>query len=83
MKRRFVRIALVVLGIFGILQYVYIQFTPLALNYGGVVTESMYGTTVITEVVMVRDWSLGIIGALIGVVMLSLGVWCFKGHCHD
>jgi hypothetical protein len=68
-------ITLIILGSLGVLQYIYFQCTPLALNYGGVVTEKIGGVDVVTEIIWTRDWSVGIVGALIGAVILFFGVY--------
>jgi len=68
-------ITLIILGCLGVAQYIYFQFTPLAFNYGGVVTEKIAGHDVVTEIIWVRDWSVGIVGALIGAVILFFGVY--------
>jgi hypothetical protein len=70
-------IAFIVLGSLGVLQYVYFQFTPLAFNYSyKVVPDSEYGKfgLMTLETTVTRDWTAGIIGALIGIVLLCLGI---------
>jgi len=74
-------IALVVLGILGIAQYIYFQFTPLAFNYSYSVTPDkdfgefglMHLDTIVT-----RDWSVGIVGAGLGILLLLVGVFKLK-----
>lgn len=74
-------IILIVLGSLGILQYIYFQFTPLAYNYEGVVTETdIFGHEIITEVIWTRDWTAGIVGALIGIILLFFGVGYFRSR---
>ena len=68
-------ITLIILGSLGVIQYIYFQLTPLALKYGGVVTERIAGHDVVTEIIWVRDWYVGIVGALIGVVILFFGIY--------
>ena len=65
----------IVLGILGIAQYAYFQFTPLALDYAGVITERIAGQDVVTEILWTRDWTLGIVGAAIGVGLLIFGIY--------
>jgi len=71
-------IVLVVLGIIGMGQYVYFQFTALAYTYEyykyhepGVPGE-MIGVNVI------RDWGVGLAGAIVGAVLLGLGIYRFR-----
>jgi Sec-independent protein secretion pathway component TatC len=70
-------VILTILGILGIAQYVYFQFTPLALKYSYVVTpDSAYGQFGLNHITTIatRDWTLGIVGLVIGVVLLILGI---------
>jgi len=76
-------IALIVLGILGIAQYAYFQFTPLALNYAGVVTESIAGQDVVTEILWTRDWTSGIVGVAMGVGLLIFGIFRLKRAKHE
>jgi len=76
-------IVLIALGILGIAQYVYFQFTPLALDYAGVVTERIAGQAVVTEILWTRDWTSGIVGAAIGVGLLIFGVSRLRRAKHE
>ena len=71
-------IVLVVLGVIGVAQYVYFQFTPLAYTYEYYtyympgVPHEMIGVNV------TRDWGLGLVGAIVGAVLLGLGIYRFR-----
>lgn len=74
-------ITLIVLGILGIFQYVYFQFTSLALNYTYKIwPDEEFGKFGLQhiETTVTRDWSLGLAGILIGAVLLVLGIWRLK-----
>jgi len=71
-------ITLIVLGVVGVLQYIYFQLTPLALNYSyELVPDPEYGQFGLKtiETTVTRDWTVGVIGLLIGLVLLSIGVY--------
>jgi len=67
-----------VLGILGIAQYTYWQFTPLALNYSYIVVPAeeygQFGLKTI-EMIITRDWTVGVIGLLVGLVFLAIGIY--------
>ena len=68
----------IMLGVFGVAQYIYFQSTPLAYNYHyESVPDPTYGKfglmTIITTTT--RDWTIGLVGLLIGLVLLSLGIF--------
>ena len=64
-------IIFIILGIIGLAQYAYFQSTALAYVIDGVVKEG----PVIVEVLHHRDWTLGIAGAIIGTILLILGIY--------
>jgi hypothetical protein len=71
-------IVFTILGAFGVAQYVYWQFTPLALSYSyRVVPAEEYGQFGLKtiETTVTRDWTVGVVGLLIGLVLLSIGVY--------
>jgi len=71
-------IVFMILGTLGVAQYVYWQFTPLALNYNySVVPAEEYGQFGLKtiETTVTRDWTVGVVGLLIGLVLLSIGVY--------
>ena len=72
---------LTTLGILGIIQYIYFQFTPLALKYSYIITPDpnygQFGLNHITTIAT-RDWTLGIVGLVIGIVLLTLGIITLK-----
>jgi len=71
-------ITLIVLGVVGVLQYIYFQLTPLALNYSyELAPDPEYGQFGLMdlETTVTRDWTVGVIGLLIGLVLLSIGVY--------
>jgi hypothetical protein len=70
-------ITLIALGVVGVLQYIYFQFTPLALKYSYEMTpDPEFGEfgLINLETSVTRDWMLGIIPALVGVCLLVFGV---------
>ncbi len=81
MKRK---IVLFTLGTLGIAQYIYFQCTPLAFNYSyETIPDPILGKFGVMnlETTMTRDWTLGIIGLLIGLVLLILGtIQLIKEH---
>ena len=64
-------LTLITLGSLGIIQYIYFQFTP---KYGRILLREIVDHEVIAEIIWTKDWSIGIAGALIGVVILFLGI---------
>ena len=62
-------IALMILGVAGIGQYIYFQFTPLAYNYDLSKSGNMIHVTA------TRDWTVGLIGAVIGAILLGIGIY--------
>lgn len=70
-----VAIVLVVLGITGIGQYVYFQFTPLAYTYE---YYTYYIPGVPYEMIgvnMIRNWGVGLAGAIVGIMLLGIGIY--------
>ena len=67
-----VAITFLVLGIAGIAQYIYFQFTPLAFNY------DVYQSDNLIHVTATRDWTVGLVGAVAGIVLLGLGVYRYR-----
>jgi len=64
-----VAIALLILGIAGIVQYIYFQFTPLAYNY------TLYESDNLVHVIATRNWTVGLAGAVVGAILLGLGIY--------
>ena len=71
-------IALIVLGIIGLGQYAYFQlFSNLAFNYEyELVIENVGGIEVpMVHVITTRDWVVGLGGAIIGIILLGIGLY--------
>ena len=68
-------IALIVLGIIGLGQYAYFQLTPLAYKYETIITGQAPGGGDILSVVVTRDWIAGLGGAVIGIILLGIGLY--------
>ena len=67
-----VTIALLILGIAGLAQYIYFQFTPLAYNH------TFYESGGLTYMTTTRDWTLGLIGAVVGAILLGVGIYRYR-----
>lgn len=65
-------ITLLILGVAGVGQYVYFQLTPLAYNY------SVYESGGLVHVIATRNWTVGLMGAVIGMVLLGLGIYRYR-----
>jgi hypothetical protein len=64
-----VAITLLVLGLAGLAQYIYFQFTPLAYNY------DLYESGSMIHVTATRDWTIGLVGAILGAILLGVGIY--------
>ena len=76
-------IILTVLGAIGILQYSYFQlFTKLAFNYESeIILEDVGGMQVpMIYVTVTRDWTVGVGGAVIGLILLIWGIRLVTGR---
>ena len=74
-------ITLIVLGAIGLGQYAYFQlFTKLAFNYEyELVIENVGGIEVpMVHSIMTRDWLVGLGGAIIGAILLGIGIYRLK-----
>jgi hypothetical protein len=67
-----VAIALLILGIAGLAQYIYFQFTPLAYNY------TLHESGNLIQVIATRDWTVGLIGAVVGAILLGVGIYRYQ-----
>lgn len=71
-------IILIVLGVIGLAQYAYFQlFTKLAFNHEyELVIENVGGIEVpMVHVIVTRDWIVGLGGAIIGAILLGIGIY--------
>jgi len=73
--RRLRAIILIVLGIVGLGQYGYFQSSPLAYVIDGVVRENVGGYPVVVEIISHRDWTVGIVGAIVGLMLVGWGIY--------
>lgn len=73
-------VVLLVLGAIGILQYVGVQLTSLAYKYEVVVIGQAPDGGDMLGVNVTRDWTVGLVGLIIGVVLLGIGVYRFSHH---
>jgi len=65
-------IALLIIGVAGLAQYIYFQFTPLAYNY------DLYESGNLIHVTATRDWTVGLAGALVGAILLGVGIYRYR-----
>lgn len=71
---------LVVLGVIGLGQYVYFQLTPLGYKYE-YYTYNMPGIPYdMIGVNVTRDWTVGLVGLIIGVVLLGVGLYRLRQY---
>ena len=76
-------VVLIVLGVIGLGQYAYFQlFTKLAFNYEyELVIENVGGIEIpMVYSIMTRDWLVGLGGAVIGAILLGIGIYRLKHH---
>jgi len=74
-------VVLIVLGVAGLGQYAYFQlFTKLAFNYEyELVIENVGGIEIpMVHSIMTRDWLVGLGGAIIGAILLGIGIYRLK-----
>ena len=74
-------IALIALGVIGLGQYAYFQFfTKLAFVYDYEQTLTDVGGLQVPmiSVIVIRDWTVGLAGAVIGIILLVVGVYRLK-----
>ena len=71
-------VVLIVLGIIGLAQYAYFQFTPLAYKYETVIIGQAPDGGNILSVIVTRDWLAGLGGAIIGAILLGIGIYRLK-----
>ena len=73
-------VVLILLGAIGLGQYAYFQATPLGYNYE-YYTYNIPGVPYdMIGVNVVRDWTVGLVGLIIGSILLGIGLYRLRQH---